>query len=340
MSPTPESNGPPELRPDALPPVEPPSARFIIQLFVIPFAIVLVLVSAYLLLVSLPFGRLATGGDATEYVRAIRQGNENRRWRSAYDLASLIHNDARLARDGRLLGELTDLLAEELDRTRTDPRVAEFLALALGSFQTLEARDESGRPGDPLGVLALALGPAQPSSVRVAAAVTISRQAERLKGKLQDDRVVETLARATRADDPEVRQRAAYALGYFDRADARDALRRAVAEDEDRTVRYNAAAALARLGDLDALPVLREMLSPRDLAQVIKRPDPSETKRQIEAIELEAVWAIQAANAAQKPQLARKLRPALEDLSRSGSRDVRVEATALLKKLPGSPGNP
>lgn len=331
-----DTNGQSVTPPDALPPVEPPSARFIIQLFVIPFAIVLVLVSAYLLLVSLPFGRLATGGDATEYVRAIRHGNENRRWRSAYDLASLIHNDARLAGDPRLLGELTDLLATELDRTKTEPRVAEFLALALGSFTTIEARDTAGRPSDPLGVLARALGPSQPAVVRVAAALTLSRLADRLKARVNDDRVLEALGAASRAEDPEVRQRAAYALGFFDRPEARSALQRVLAEDEDRTVRYNAAAALARLGDLGALPVLREMLSPADLAQVIKRPTPSETERQIEAIELEAVWALQAANAARRPQLAQQLRPFLVKLSQSGPRDVRVESAALLKTLPGS----
>ena len=206
-----------------------------------------------------------------------------------------------------------------------------------GATLQVEARDASGQPADPLGVLARAVGPGQPSTVRVAAALTLSRLAERLKGKLHDDRVVEALSTATRADDPEIRQRAAYALGFFDRPEARLALHRVLNEEEDRTVRYNAAAALGRLGDLGALPVLREMLSPPDLAQVIKRPTPSETERQIEAIELEAVWALQAAFAAQRPQLALKLRPLLDDLSHSGPRNVRVETASLLKKLPASP---
>ena len=81
--------------PTELPPVEPPSARFIVQLFVIPAAIVLVLVVAYLAFVQLPFGRLANGGrDVMDYVRSIKSTNEHRRWRSAQDLANLINNDA------------------------------------------------------------------------------------------------------------------------------------------------------------------------------------------------------------------------------------------------------
>ena len=80
--------------PAELPPVDPPSARFIIQFFVIPAAIVLVLVVAYLAFVQLPFGRLANGGrNVGDYVRSIKSDNQERRWRSAYDLASLIHND-------------------------------------------------------------------------------------------------------------------------------------------------------------------------------------------------------------------------------------------------------
>lgn len=107
--------------PTELPPVEPPSARFIVQLFVIPAAIVLVLVVAYVALVQLPFGRLANGGrDVMDYVRSIKSDNENRRWRSAHELASLIHNDAKLASDGALLGELTVLLNRELDHPKKE----------------------------------------------------------------------------------------------------------------------------------------------------------------------------------------------------------------------------
>jgi len=44
--------------PENLPPVEPPSAGFIIQLFVVPGLIVLAIVGVYLL-----FGKLATVGQ-------------------------------------------------------------------------------------------------------------------------------------------------------------------------------------------------------------------------------------------------------------------------------------
>src|SRR4051794_22273482 len=70
-----------------LPPVEAPSAGFVVQLFVIPAAVVVVVIIVWLL-----FGKLAGGErDAMEYVEQLKQPQAN--WRSAYELASLIQND-------------------------------------------------------------------------------------------------------------------------------------------------------------------------------------------------------------------------------------------------------
>ena len=64
---------PPTL-PD-LPPVEPPSAGFVVQLFVIPALVVVVVIIVWLL-----FGKLAGGErDAMEYVRQLRSPTAN--WR-------------------------------------------------------------------------------------------------------------------------------------------------------------------------------------------------------------------------------------------------------------------
>ena len=96
------SNQPPPLA--DLPPVEAPSASFVVQLFVIPAVVVAVVIVVWLL-----FGKLAGGErDAMEYVRQLRLSSAN--WRSAFELASLIQNDSQLASDPRLLGELTDLV--------------------------------------------------------------------------------------------------------------------------------------------------------------------------------------------------------------------------------------
>ena len=63
----PSLTGNPVAPPD-LPKVEPPSAGFVVQLFVIPAVVVVVVIIVWLL-----FGKLAGGErDAMEYVRRLR----------------------------------------------------------------------------------------------------------------------------------------------------------------------------------------------------------------------------------------------------------------------------
>src|SRR3954469_10482564 len=151
MSEPTEDQAPPDPSQDVgpllsdLPPVEAPSAGFIVQLFVIPAVVVAVVIVVWLL-----FGKLAGGErDAREYVRLLRSPEAN--WRAAFELASLIQNDAGLANDRVLLGELTDLLAHDLDRAE-NPKLTQSVALTLGAFQTLDARSPTGQPVDPIAV--------------------------------------------------------------------------------------------------------------------------------------------------------------------------------------------
>src|SRR5438045_2557262 len=115
-----DSSVPPPL-PD-LPPVETPTAGFIVQLFLIPAVVVAVVIVVWLL-----FGKLAGGErDASDYVRQLRSSRAN--WRTAFELASLIQNDPQLAESHELLGELTALLDQELN-ARDNPDLARYLVL-------------------------------------------------------------------------------------------------------------------------------------------------------------------------------------------------------------------
>ncbi len=167
-----------------LPPVEPPSAGFVVQLFVIPAAVVVVVIIVWLL-----FGKLAGGErDATEYVRQLRSQNAN--WRLAFELASLIQHDGKIGSDPVLLGELSDLLSHDLDQPDADPKLMQYLALTLGAFRTLEAKSNTGQPIDPLVPLGRALSTKYPTPIRIAAAASLAKQAARLDGKLDDEAAV------------------------------------------------------------------------------------------------------------------------------------------------------
>jgi hypothetical protein len=315
----------PAALPD-LPPVEPPSAGFVVQLFLIPAAVVVVVIIVWLL-----FGKLAGGErDAMEYVRQLRAPSAN--WRLAFELASLIQHDPKIGSDPLLLGELTDLLSHELDHN-DDPKVTQYVALTLGAFRTLEARTNDGKSVDPLVPLARALQPKFGSKIQIAAAASLAKQAARMNGQLDDPRTAQALGEAATISEPEVRQTAVYALGFFGGATATQQLRERITSNEDRFVRYNAAVALARRGDSAAASTLREMLSTADLDRVITLASTSEKQNKIEAIELEAIEALRTSISNGSPELARSLRAPLTDLTRSGLVSVRSQAQEVLQKL-------
>ena len=313
-----------------LPPVEAPSAGFIVQLFVIPAVVVFVVILVWLL-----FGKLAGGErDAMEYVRLIRASSSNWRAanRAAFELASLIQNDPRLAADPRLVGELTDLLQHDLDKVE-NPELTEYVALALGQFHTLDAVTASGKKVDPLAALARAVQGSYPLNIRVAAAKSLAQHAARDEGRLDDADAVAALAEAGKSGEPPLRQVCTFALGFFGGAAAEKALHEQLAND-DRDTRYNAAVALARRADPAALAILREMLSSADLDRRLEGTPPSEKPARIEALELEVLNALHNSVSASKLDLARQLRPEIDALTHSSLVAVRNNAQALLRRVP------
>jgi hypothetical protein len=314
-----------------LPPVEPPSAGFVVQLFVIPAAVVLVVVVVWLL-----FGKLAGGErDAIEYVHKLRSPTAN--WRLAFELASLIQHDPKTGSDPVLLGELTELLSQYLNESDADPELTQYLALTLGAFQTLEARTESGQAVDPLVPLARALAPKYKPRIRLAAAASLAKQAARMNGELDDPAAIRALGEAASSGEPEVRQMAVYALGFFGGSATTEILRDRVKTDEDRFVRYNAAVALGRRGDIVAEGTLAEMLSTTDLGKVLDLASVTEKQNKIESIELEALEALRTSISAGSPALARSLSSSLTGLTKSGLVSVRSQALEVLQSLQAQP---
>src|SRR6202050_3942231 len=95
----------------ALPPGQPPSAGFIVQLFVVPALIVLAVVGVWAL-----FGKIASSDeDWRELVEDIRNTNEHRRWRGANGLATLLLRDQQLGDDGQHLATNPDIARALVD---------------------------------------------------------------------------------------------------------------------------------------------------------------------------------------------------------------------------------
>jgi hypothetical protein len=96
-----------------LPPVTPPSGRFIVQLFLIPGLIVAVAVIV-LLIPSLLVGRPRT---PAEYLKDLDSGNPDIRWRAAHDLAQVLKRpeSVALASNPTFALDLAQRLRQALD---------------------------------------------------------------------------------------------------------------------------------------------------------------------------------------------------------------------------------
>jgi transposase len=103
--------------PEDLPPVQPPSAGFILQLFVVPGLIVLAIVAVWLL-----FGKLAGNEqDWKGLLVELQHPNEHRRWRGALGLAQMLKADQGAsgpAWDDARIAEALDVGLRTISRVR------------------------------------------------------------------------------------------------------------------------------------------------------------------------------------------------------------------------------
>lgn len=264
-------------RPDAplgaelLPPVETPSASFILQLFVVPALIVLVVVSVWLMFTWLVH---RTSAQPEDLIQGL-QGSSVARWQRASELAGML-SDKRYAdfqTSSAAATKLADILDREIDAAKSSEEGMQqeavtlryFLCRALGEF----------RVADGLNVLLKAAATnrdPREEEVRRGAIQAIAVRASNLAQLqppqvLSDPELEPTLFQLAGDPDELVRSETAYALGRIGTPACLERLQ-GMLGDSFADARYNAAVALAQHGDVKALPVLAEMLSPDEMASV------------------------------------------------------------------------
>jgi hypothetical protein len=270
LSPT-ESFDPPsalatsdELRPEDLPPIEPPSAGFIVQLFIVPALIVVAVIGVWAL-----FGKLASSEqDHRTLIRELNSSNEHRRWRAALSLAQMLKSDLDQGADGRgltrnreIATELTSMLDDRLtallpgDKKEREQALKhqEFLSRSLGMLDVNEIV---------LPVLQRAMDVGQDREVRknsIAAIALIAGRNETAGEPMTSPEVVESLVTATNDSDVLIRQMGTYALGLMQTDKAEQRLV-ALLKNSDQNTRYNAAIGLVRRKSPGGLPVFQEVL--------------------------------------------------------------------------------
>jgi len=322
---------------DALPPVEPPSAGFILQLFVVPAIIVFIIVMIWWM-----FNWLAQrGNDPRVYVEALKRNNESR-WQAAVNLANALRSDTRPSRQSIKQDEpLARDLAAMLERELADGGAEEnavmlriYLCRALGEFAVtdglpvlLKAAETERDPRE--------------REVRQAALQAIAVLDENIRrfrpaarGEVESERTIAVLIKATDDPDPLVRSAATFTLGVVGGKTATARLKQML-HDPYPDVRYNAATGLARHGDAGAIEVLEEML---DLEQQVgvnleKEDQSREFKRAMIVVNaLEATSQLARSNP--KADIAR-LEKAIERVRVDShvARNIRLKAAAVLDQL-------
>jgi hypothetical protein len=257
----------PPLGEDLLPPVEQPSAKFIIQLFVVPALIVLLIVGLWLSFNWL-VRRTALGPDSL--IAGIEEGPSVARWQRASELANLLQDKryASLKQDPKAAANLARILDREMERAKEVKQSQEqatlryFLARVLGEFQVnegleslLRAAETKGDEGDEL--------------VRHGALMAIAVRAYNMHQldppqQLAHPDLEPTLMRLATDEVPRIRYETAYALGQIASPTALERLETMV-DDPDPDTRYNAAVALAHHGNAKSVDTLAEMLDTEEL---------------------------------------------------------------------------
>jgi HEAT repeat protein len=217
-----------------------------VQFFLIPLAVVGVTVMVYVGFRSL----LADDRSPQDYLAEIRTGGTNRRWPAAYELSRRMA-DPKVRGDRTLAPALVKAFEDSKD---DDPRVRRYLALAIGRMDP---------PLPPQAVADLAKSLDDPDSeARISTIWAL--------GSSGDPSVVPRLQPLYASADAGIRKMVVYALGALP-GDAQLATLSTALQDAAPDVRWNAAVALARHGNREGAPVLRQMLDRSYVEQTVKR---------------------------------------------------------------------
>jgi len=319
-----------ETRDDDLPPVQPPSAGFIVQLFVVPALIVLAVVAVWTL-----FGRLAIGEqDWRRLVQDLESANPHVHKRAMFGLAQLLDADQRLKHRGQQLAanpEIARALVSQFERSlnQTAPD-DETLSLQVYLSRALGLLDV---PATTVPVLVKALEPQRQTEIRKGAVTSLALIAGRAleRGEPLGEMAIAALTELSQDADPTLRRPAAFTLGLTPSPVAVDRLQVLLA-DADVMTAVNAAVALARQQSTAGFEVFVRALETMPPAQ---NPVAQQETLLIQKNVLHAIAGLGALFDAQQRQTLRQL---IEPMAQHHAEPrIRIEARAALNALAQRP---
>ena len=230
-------------------PLSPERNNTVLRLFGIPAVITVIAVMIYFL-----FGMIASEKkDISDYLDEIQFSEGNKRWQAAFDLSRVLKESPEIQED-----ELLRVLAL-LKETKEEAQVQRYLAVALGTLSEKLPVESSPRVEEELGSL---LQTSSDNDTLIFGMWALARVA---KGESSLKVVRGFLGH----EDSDVRKMAVYSYGYLL---GRETLASKVEEKEfieplearirdgEPLVRFNAATALARLGNAKGGEILKKLL--------------------------------------------------------------------------------
>lgn len=363
----------PGQRPEELPPVQPPSASYILQLFLIPGLIVAAVIGVWLL-----FGRMASSEtDWKMLLKELGSSKEERRWRAASGLADMLHNqqvsppkdgEVNLSREPEVAQELTALLLRSLRNASPDEKEMvqqEFLARTLGALDNdeivlpglreaiREDNEDQVRESALMAVAMIAsrrfakraedLGQLEPDRVYPMGQEVITLKRPLKSPTIQHDEIFGELQNAIRGKSDAIRHLAVFVLALVSGDDAIDELK-FLLDDADPMTRANAAVGLARNGDTSGIDVLRELLE--DFGKAIPRNEfaklkEDEKKKLLERRSFESptvlgncLRAVDSVWVALSKEEREQVLPVVQSIAKSNAVEgIRVQALSLLNRI-------
>lgn len=194
-------------------------------------------------------------------IAAIKTGAPSKRWQKAFELSNELNRDSGAIRGKSVMREIIHILG---DGTRYDPKTRGFMAVALAHFKELEAEE----------ALRKILAEGEEEQVVLYALWAL--------GTLNARQSLGDIAPFLKSENAGLRKMAAYVVGALEGKGEAPALR-GLLEDPVRDVQWNAAIALARLGDASGRDVILKMLE-RPAAEAGDLPETEVEKIMINAI--------------------------------------------------------
>lgn len=261
---------------DLLPPVEPPSASFILQLFVVPALIVLVIVAVWL---TFSWVVHRASGRPEDLVQRLQQGSSIARWQRASELADMLRNDRYrdFRTDSASAAKLAAILDKEIDAASGGNGMEEqavmlryFLCRALGEFQVPDGLDvliKAARTNRDRNERVVRRG-----AIEAIAVLTFNLRSLEPPQEVVSPVLESALVELAADEDELIRSETAYTLGRIGTPACLEELESLV-DDPHADTRYNAAVALAHHGRAKAVETLAEMLDPAETRSVQEEPD-------------------------------------------------------------------